>query len=308
MENTGKILFGQDTTPRWFVAVGEQSVGPMTSAEVYDKVRTGQISWVSFVWADGQAQWTRLCDTPVFQVAIPKAPQTKPSDPTTHVNAKKAPPPPQPEQRPWFLYYNDTQFGPFGAAEVDRYLRVGKLHGRVHAWKDGMDGWERLETLTDFREGVAASARARSTQPKIEKGTAAREFDLAPAEAGPGDKREAPRFPMVARLLVANQATVTVAICRDISVGGMQVLTDKIPGPVGTHLKLNVSPAAGIPLKGKKAPKASIEPFVAEGDIVRILEDGRGYSFRFKKLPEKSRKTIEKYIRDSQKESEVELE
>lgn len=304
MENTGKILFGQDTTPRWFVSIGEQSVGPMTSAEVYDKVRTGEISWVHFVWSEGQAQWTRLCDTPAFQVAVPKAPTAKPTAPSS---AKKAPPPPTQDSRPWFLFYNDSQFGPFSSAEVDRYLRVGKLHGRVHAWKDGMDGWVRLETISEFREAVAEAAQVRSSTPPPEKGTAAREYDLAPAQATPhSDKRGAPRFPLVARLLVANQASVSVAICRDISVGGMQVLTDRIPGPVGTHIKLNVSPAPVAP-KGKK-PKATIEPFVAEGDVVRILEDGRGYSFRFKKLSEKSRKAVEKYIRDNQQAPEIEIE
>jgi hypothetical protein len=35
---------------------------------------------------------------------------------------------------------------------------------------------------------------------------------------------------------------------------------------------------------------------VAEGMVVRILEDGRGFSFRFEKLPENARKSIEKYF------------
>ena len=77
---------------------------------------------------------------------------------------------------------------------------------------------------------------------------------------------------------------VGVGVCRDISVGGMQVLTDQIPSAIGKKIKLNVS-----------AP-GQIEPFVAEGVVVRILEDDRGFSFRFEKLSAQSRDSIEKYI------------
>lgn len=309
MENTGKILFGQDTTPKWFVAMGDQSVGPMTAAEVYDKIRAGEITWVHFVWTEGQGQWSRICDTPTFQIAVPKAPTQRPAPPAAP--AKKAPPPPVQEPRPWYLYYNDTQFGPFSSVEVDRYLRIGKINGRVHAWKDGMEGWARLEAIPEFQDAVGESGKARSGQ-AVAREAAAQQFALD-APAGAVEKRTDPRFPLVARLLVADaEATsVTVALCRDISVGGMQVLTDRIPGPVGTHLKLNVSPAAGAAAKkagAKKTARVTIEPFVAEGEVVRILEDGRGYSFRFKKLSEKSRKAIEKYIHDTKSDTEVELE
>ena len=47
----------------------------------------------------------------------------------------------------------------------------------------------------------------------------------------------------------------------------MQALTDRVPGAVGTTLRLNVSPSDAKTVKG----------FVAEGEIVRVLEDGRGF-------------------------------
>ncbi len=75
-------------------------------------------------------------------------------------------------------------------------------------------------------------------------------------------------------------------VCRDISVGGMQILCDRVPGEAGTHVKLNVSPT------GPGAP----EPFTAEGVIVRVLEDGHGFSFRFDNLDDAARKAIERYI------------
>jgi hypothetical protein len=54
---------------------------------------------------------------------------------------------------------------------------------------------------------------------------------------------------------------------------------------------MNVSPS------GTGKPVGMIEPFVAEGVIVRLLEDGRGFSFRFERLTDGARKTIETYIK-----------
>jgi UDP-N-acetylenolpyruvoylglucosamine reductase len=108
------------------------------------------------------------------------------------------------------------------------------------------------------------------------------------------ERRHAPRRPLLARLMMTQGDLLITAMCRDISIGGMQVLTDKVPGPVGTHLKMNVSSTEGktdVSVSGRK-----IEPFVAEGVIVRILEDGRGFSFRFDGLSANAKRAIETYI------------
>jgi hypothetical protein len=306
MENTGKVLF-EDETPQWYIALGERWVGPLSAADVYQKVLAQEVSWAHFVWKPGQADWKRMCDVATFQVAVPTLPaksvqqsvreaskpgiRTAPSKqtaaPAKTSAGKRTPPAPRDrdeapvpvEEKSWFLFYNDAQFGPFSTEEISRFLRVGKIHGRVFVWKDGMADWVRLETVSGAGGGkTATKTAAEKTEEK--------------------ELRNAPRRPLVAKIFMANQDSVIVAVCRDISVGGMQVLTDRVPGQVGARIKMNVSPAgsnASGDAKEKSGSKA-IEPFVAEGMIVRILEDGRGFSFRFEKLPESSRKAIESYI------------
>ena len=39
------------------------------------------------------------------------------------------------------------------------------------------------------------------------------------------------------------------------------------------------------------------EAFMATGRVVRILEDGRGFSFRFEKLSPKAKRAIEEYVK-----------
>ena len=184
-------------------------------------------------------------------------------------------------------------------------MRVGKIHGRVHTWKDGMADWERLETIDAFEEDVAEAKRVRAERKAgpggepagsaAAKSAATKAARAEKAAEKASDKRKAPRRPLVAKILMADHQQLIVAICRDISVGGMQVLTDRIPGEPGARIKMNVSPASARAAKGAKGK--DIEPFVAEGVIVRILEDGRGFSFRFDKLPERSRQVIEDYIK-----------
>lgn len=298
MENTGKVLF-EDNTPQWYIALASRWVGPLSAEDVYQKVLNQEITWAHFVWRPGQSEWQRICDASTFQGAVPSVPTKNIKDEVKEASkpgiktVATAPPPPKQkaEDRNWFLYYNDSQFGPFSSEEISRFLRVGKIHGRVHIWKDGMEDWARLETIDRFAEDIVESKIAREIK-KTGGEKRPSESTKATSATQPGDQRKAPRRPLVAKILMADHEALTVAVCRDISVGGMQVLTDRIPGEPGSRIKMNVSPAGRAEKDGK-----AIEPFVAEGVIVRILEDGRGFSFRFDRLPDSSRRVIEEYIR-----------
>jgi hypothetical protein len=285
MENTEKVLF-EDDSPHWYIAMGDRWIGPLSASDVFERVMSQEISWAHFVWKPGQAEWKRLCDVKTFQVAVPRQPAKKLQNEVKEVSrpniqsanllksstnraekrssagAEKE----KPSQRAWFLYYNDTQFGPFTKDEIENFLSVGKVTPRVHAWKSGMTTWSRLKDIDIFSEIEVDAVPTKSA-----------------AKSQSKEQRTAPRRPMVAKILLHNNRRVTEAMCRDISVGGMQVLTDELPGAVGAKIKLNVSMGA-------------MDPFVAEGEIVRILEDSRGFSFRFNRLPESAKKAIEKYI------------
>lgn len=288
MENTGKVLFEDENSANWYVALGDRWLGPMAATDIYEKILSQEISWAHFVWKQGMPDWKRICDIPVFQAAVPGRPakqvqaEVKAAAVPVVRKAQKAAstPPPKPagqKVRTWFLYYNSSQFGPFYIDEIKNFLSIGKIHGKVHAWKEGMADWTKIENIEDFK-GIKS---AKKTPP-----------------SGPGKKlkpvlrqehRSSPRRPLVAKIIVADEKSVVSGICRDVSVGGMQVLTDTVPGKVGGKLKLNVSPAGDM-------TGGAIKPFVAEGVIVRLLDDGRGFSFRFEKLPEVARKAIEEYL------------
>lgn len=300
MENSEKLLFGDDVA-QWYLALGTKWVGPMTAAEVYEKILAHEITWAHYIWRKGQADWKRICDIKPFQATVPQQPAkgvqkevkevSRPIQKQQAQPARKAPAAPQAaapqaaapyedkgEVRNWYLHYSNSQYGPFSVEEILHFIKIGKIHGQVHGWREGMKNWDRLERLDAFRQALGGAPAETRKPPRVEKQPAART-----------DQRSAPRRPLIAKILMTDEQSVIVGVCRDISVGGLQVLTDRIPANVGAKLKMNISPSSndsGNP----------IESFVAEGVIVRILEDGRGFSFRFERLPERSKLAIEAYF------------
>ena len=279
MENSRKVILpeGSDQEATWFIVQGDRWIGPFNVAEIYEKVQSQEISWAHFAWKTGNATFKRLCDIEEFQSAVPPEPTQSLLKRIPTETQRKPPKPPKviEETKVWYLHYNDSQFGPFSKEEVSRLLRVGQIHRKIYIWKDGMEDWEKIEDVPDFHLVVE---EMKDTQE-----------EKSAVKSKIRDQRSAPRRPLVARIFLVKDDSVVVAVCRDISVGGMQVLTDRIPGKAGAKIKMNVSPSGGE-LGGQ------IRPFVAEGTIVRILEDQRGFSFRFERLPDDAKRAIESYI------------
>ncbi len=267
MENTLNLLL-QDTAPKWFTVVNARPVGPLSAKEIVQRLQAHELSFASHVWKDGLKGWTRIYDVIDFKPLLPVEPE--PSligeiQKSTQVN----PPPLSPKQkqdlRTWYVYLDEANYGPISDQEVIGLVQAGRIMPSTYMWQKGFSDWQQAKDI-DIWTKLMGGAKA-------------------PAASGkPADKRAAPRKPFEAKILLTDGKEVGWAICRDISVGGMQVLMDHAPGPAGTTLKLNVNPHGNIP------------SFACEGSVVRILEDGRGFSFRFQALSPEAKSAIEKHI------------
>jgi hypothetical protein len=296
MENTQSLQF-KDDKEEWYIAQNGESVGPFKAQTIFERLEQKTLSWMDLVWSEKLGDWKRLCDVDAFRREVPKPPAPP---------ARKPPAPPQAPSEPkiWFLYYNDTQYGPFGESEVVNYLKIGKIHGKVFAWKEGQDKWERLDALAPFEKEIkkpaaqAAPPEKPFLQPDAKKektkgGDKGKTPEPVKVQVGMGassvkesDRRVAPRAPLIARVLLTDENTVVTGMCRDLSVGGMQVLADRVPGEVGAILKMNIVPTQD----------PDIKPFATEAVIVRVFEDRRGFSVVFQNLEDSARKSIEKFL------------
>ncbi|NBU19948.1 DUF4339 domain-containing protein [bacterium] len=278
MENSGQFLF-KDDSACWYIAQGEKWVGPLRASDVYAMIQDHQISWVHYVWKKGQSGWNRVCEVKPFQEYAPTQPKPK-VKPSVKPAVESSD-----YHKKWFLHYNDSQFGPFSQAEVIRFLQIGKINPRVHAWAQGMANWQRIESISE----LSSHTEKKDVSPPSFQKTKGSSHSEGGAHFSGQEQRSSPRRPLLAKMILSDDQSVIIGMCRDISVGGMQVLTDEAPVKVGTLIKLNVSPSTN-----ETGP--NIPPFVAEGKVVRILEDGRGFSFRFTKLSDTARKSVEIYI------------
>ncbi len=287
MENT-HALFIKDDRKEWFLALNGESIGPFSPSEILKRIEEHETSWADFAWRAGFSEWKRLCDLDAFKAAVPAAPKAKPQaggSTATKPSVRKAAAKPTAaaaaavktfrSNRVWFLYLDQTQYGPLSLEEILQLIDLGRVTAGTHVWKDGFPGWVKASEVEELRLGGI---------PQASRGTGS----VRAKKSGPSksELRTAPRQPLVAKVWISDDEELTLGVCRDISVGGMQVLTDRVPGKVGARIKLNISPAAS----------SKVAPFTAVGVIVRLLEDGRGFSFRFEKLDDRAKRALEKQI------------
>ena len=105
-----------------------------------------------------------------------------------------------------------------------------------------------------------------------------------PAKITEQDRRKSVRKPITVNVIFHNNQKVFDGICRDISIGGMQVLVSNFSARIGDSVTLNVH------------PDNSEYSFAAKGKIVRLLDGGQGFSLRFSVLEQEAKKSLLSYI------------
>lgn len=263
MENTLNLLL-QDTALKWYTVVNDRPVGPLSAKEIVQRIQASELNFASHVWKDGFKGWTRIYDVIDFKPLLPSEPAAGLLSEIQR-STQAAPPPLAPQQkeelRVWYVYLDEASYGPVSEREVMVLIESGRITGSTYMWSKGFADWQQGKDVEHWSQRFGKKAAAK-----------------------PADKRAAPRKPFETKILLTDGKEVGWALCRDISLGGMQVLMDHSPGPAGTQLKLNVNPQANLP------------GFACEGVVVRILEDGRGFSFRFTSISPDAKAAIEKYI------------
>jgi hypothetical protein len=52
--------------PVWYAAINRKEIGPLTLAQLHERLGKGLVSLRTYVWRDGFASWTRLRDVPLL--------------------------------------------------------------------------------------------------------------------------------------------------------------------------------------------------------------------------------------------------
>lgn len=159
----------------------------------------------------------------------------------------------------------NNDYGPFNLKQLKQLFKENRINAKTLVFIKGSKNWKMLADFNEYEEI----------------------FEEVPPMIKDSDRRFAVRKPIIARLFVQNNKALYEGICRDISVGGMQILVDNFKGMAGDKISVNVH------------PENTSYHFTASGVVVRILEGNSGFSFRFNALSEEAKRAIEKYIQEN---------
>ncbi len=263
----------------WYYVVGQDRKGPVSIEAIIDLIGDGTLGPDGYVWRNGLDGWKKIKELKEFSEAetnvrplmmeqpiLPTIQPTPKFDWNKIDNSKKI-----------FSVRigpdrgTETQeYGPFSLDSVKSLLSEDRINGKTLVFAPGMEQWIFI-------------ADTPLMQTQTETGQ-----KIVPPTITAEERRKYTRRPFVARLLFHDNEGVYEGICRDISIGGMQVLVADFPMAKGDMIELNVH------------PDNSSLSFVAKGKIVRVLEGRQGFSVRFEGLSEAAQAGILKYIENDE--------
>jgi hypothetical protein len=251
---------------KWYYVLSGERQGPVPFEQVQSLYQEKALNDEDYVWTKSFENWVKIKDVKELQIKSvaktnstpgPKSALTK-IDLLKYSNDEKA------------IYIKtgadrgqaEVEYGPFSIELLKRLYNEKRINGQTFIFAQGMKNWSVLADAIGFEEV----------------------FEDVPPTIEDENKRSFKRKPFIARMFIQNNQKVFEGICRDVSIGGMQVLVDHFPGRVGETISINVH------------PENTDHHFVASGQIVRLLEGGHGFSFRFKNLTTEAQKAIQSYI------------
>lgn len=250
---------------KWYYVENGERRGPMDLTDLQSLVKNKTLSEDDFIWTKGMENWQKVKDVSEFRDAF-HAPSSQdgPSLSEEELVLQKL----SNNENSIFIKIGadrggaNIEYGPYSLEIIKKLFKENRINGKTFVFLQGMKDWKMLADFDDYSE--------------IFKGV--------PPVIAEEERRASKRKPFVARMLFESEQQVYVGICRDVSVGGMQVLVDHFPTSIGHKISINVH------------PENTEHHFVASGEVVRHLDGGHGFSFRFLELKSEAKEAIEKYL------------
>lgn len=261
----------------WYYVQKGNRQGPVNVSVITSMIAKQELKSEDFVWKKGFENWKKIKDVSELEEAPvkPQAPLAAvfPPAPENHVEEKEFSFESihQHDERVIFIRVgNDrgaaaSDYGPYSLNQVKRLFKENRINGKTFIFTSGMSEWKVLAEVPDYQVVFG-------------------EFPPALKES---DRRTTTRKPFIAKLFVQSNKKLYEGLCRDVSIGGMQILIDEFLGKSGDKISVNIH------------PDNSDYHFNANGVVVRILEGNSGFSFRFDGLTEEAKRSIEKYLQEN---------
>ncbi len=276
----------------FYVAQGEQQLGPWTIQEIATRVGSNEIAVTDFVFDDGQNDWVALFQCEAFQEHLksqkPKATPPKKSESkletkvqvvqTAHATPAKVTATVteiKGEPQEWFVQKGNHRYGPFTYLGVVKALQEKTVYEFDLCWKEGMEEWIRIAEHNEFNAD------------RIRQLT-----DAAKDELGVFTQRRHPRVRFDSEVLVHDNRSVWLGRAFEGSAGGSGLVIENATLVPGQTVLLHFAERADLPafnalceIVGKKYSKE-----------VKDSKSPVQYSVRFVKLDAQAESRVQKYF------------
>jgi len=266
----------------WYYVDGSERVGPVAKSEIEGLFEVGKLNTESYIWTKGYDNWKKISEVDEFsnlgsateddeeeitEVITPVEMKVERAEVETDGSDFDFSSIDPDEKRITIKIGldrggNEAEYGPFSLNQLKQAFIEKRINAKTLIFTSGMKDWAFLADLPLYQEL----------------------FEEMPPVIEETERRTTVRKPFIARMFFHDQHDVFEGVCRDISVGGLQILVSGFPGTVGDTVNLNVH------------PDNSDYCFVASGKIVRLLDGGQGFSLRFTDISDEAKNSISEYI------------
>lgn len=261
---------------KWYYVLSGERKGPVDKEEIVSLFGQGGLGLQDYVWRKGFENWMKIEKVDEIKNAA-AAPLEAPAQQSSTeelpgkieeqtVDLRQA------DQNAKIFFVKtgadrgreEVEYGPFSLGTLKKLFDENRINGKTFVFSRQLQSWKNWMPLADVKGFEEV-------------------FEQKPPQIKDEDRRAFRRKPFIARMFIEKESRVFEGICRDVSIGGMQVLVDNFPVEVGKRISINAH------------PENSDFHFTASGEIVRKLEGGLGFSFRFINLSEDAVKAINSY-------------
>lgn len=260
---------------QWYYVEKGERVGPIEMEDVEKLYQAGKLTRDSYVWTKGFDNWKLISEATELGHLL-----------SNDIKAELPPAldmPPVIDDQHVVLYSwddikddekiitikigldrggDEIEYGPFSVIDLQKAYQENRINEKTLAYIPGENEWSFI----------------------AETPIAKKVMGVTPPLIKDDERRTTQRKPFVARMFFHDSQQVFEGVCRDISVGGMQVLVSNFPFNIGDEVTLNVH------------PENDNYHFVASGLVVRHLKDNQGFALRFVNLSDEAESSINKYI------------
>ncbi|KYG63838.1 hypothetical protein AZI86_13550 [Bdellovibrio bacteriovorus] len=132
----------------WYYNRNLKPQGPISTPEMREKIRSGEIGPHDLVCAQEDGRWMAAIEWGVFEQPLFPAAQE-------FILGRDI----VPDAKEWVLLVHDVdkrllQEGPFSIAELRSGLQLNKIRPDQFVWKAGLTGWSRIADRPEFKEAI----------------------------------------------------------------------------------------------------------------------------------------------------------